>query len=980
MSREGVENGTEDVIFIYKDLSFWGKKVIAGVGVIVMALYLVCGFFQGDVYAAEKRLVKVAFFPMDGYHITGEDGSFGGMDVEYLKAVCAYADWEVQYVVCESWGDALQLLSDRQVDLVGSAQYSAERAEIYQYADLASGYTFGVIATNADGTIAYEDFSAMRGIVFGMVKNYVRREEFLQYLSDNGILHPDIREYESTAELQQALDAGEIDALVHSFTEVREGQRLIGRFAPRPFYYISYPGNDDVMRELNQAIADVRMNQPELEAELMNRFYYSRFDKTALLTTEEKAYIAQTDALTVGYLDGHYPFSYEENGEFKGLSREMLEAGLGMTHTELNYVRMENEHAAHTALADGSIDILAFCTDTEETLDGDRFLSAREYADIPLVLVMEKNRNMGDIRELTTVSNLENKVGEAVDADGIHVRILENQTECLAEVRSGKADAALCDGYLAEHQLRTELQNENLQIKFVFSSDYPISVVVRDSDVLLYGILAKTILTVDSQTVSEYMLKENTYPLANVRTFIQRHSVEIILFLIAVVIAVMIVARHIVRDEKKIRKLMYKDTSMDIWNLNYLIYKGGHELLPDKKANYAVVYLNLSQFRRYNIIYGWSAGERLLELIRDILLEQVDAGTEICARNQGDRFVMLLAYENRDGLMDRLLEIKKQIEKKIYEQTENRMVMQLGIYFIPPRACDLQVAINYANQALEFTGDAAESSIKVYDEELEAAMKERHEREKLLEAADIRRDFVAYYQPKVDIRSGEIVGAEALVRFLNPAEDGAVKAPGFFVPYYEQTGRITEIDLFVCEAACRLLRRRIDEGKRVVPISCNFSRMHFIRPGFTERFEEILSRYELPKELIEVEITETLVVEEMQQRAVKTNMDHLKSAGIRLSIDDFGSGYSSLGVFEQIPAAVVKLDRSFLLNQKDRRRQVAIMRSIVNLTGELEAQIVCEGVETDEDVALMQEIGAYVAQGYYYSKPVTEQEFEAKLG
>lgn len=944
------------------------------------ALYLVCIFFQGDVYAAEKRLVKVAFFPMDGYHITGEDGSYGGMDVEYIKAICAYTGWEVQYVECESWEEALRLLADRQVDLVGSAQYSAERAEIYQYADLASGYTFGVIATNADGTIAYEDFSAMRGITFGVVKNYVRREEFLQYLSDNGVIHPHIREYESTAELQQALDAGEIDAFVHSFTEVREGQRLIGRFAPRPFYYISYPGNDDVMRELNQAIADVRMNQPELEAELMKRFYYSRFDKTALLTTEEKAYIAKTDALTVGYLDGHYPFSYEEDGEFRGLSREMLEAGLGMTNTKLNYVKMENEQQAHAALADGSVDMLAFCTDANGVLAGGEFLAAREYADIPLVLVMDKNSNVGDIRELTTVSNLEDKVGEAVDTDGVRIRILENQTECLTEVRRGKADAALCDGYLAEHQLRTEQQNENLQIKYVFSSDYPISVMVRASDRLLAGILAKTIIDIDTQAVSEYMLRENTYPLANLRTFIQRHSVEIILFLIGVVIVVLIVARHIIRDEKKIRKLMYKDTSMDIWNLNYLIYKGGHELLPNKKADYVVVYLNLSHFRRYNIIYGWSAGERLLEMIRDILLTQVDVAAEICARNQGDRFVMLLSYETKDGLMNRLLELKKQIEKKIYEETENRMVMQMGIYFIPPRENDLQVAIDYANQALEFTGDGAGNSIKVYDENLEAAMKERHEREKLLEAADIRQDFVAYYQPKVDIRNGEIVGAEALVRFLNPAEGGAVKAPGFFVPYYEQTGRIMEIDFFVYEAACKLLRRRIDEGRKVVPISCNFSRMHFIRPGFTERFEEILSSYGISKELIEVEVTETLVVEEMQQRAVKTNMDHLESAGIRLSIDDFGSGYSSLGVFEQIPAAVVKLDRSFLLNQKDRRRQVAIMRSIVNLTGELNAQIVCEGVETDEDVALMREIGAYVAQGFYYSKPVSEQEFEAKLG
>ncbi len=155
--------------------------------------------------------------------------------------------------------------------------------------------------------------------------------------------------------------------------------------------------------------------------------------------------------------------------------------------------------------------------------------------------------------------------------------------------------------------------------------------------------------------------------------------------------------------------------------------------------------------------------------------------------------------------------------------------------------------------------------------------------------------------------------------------------------------------------------------------------MHFIKPDFPEKFEAVLQKYQIPKELIEVEITETIVVEELQQQLVKGTLDMLRDRGVRLSIDDFGSGYSSLGIFEQIPASVIKLDRSFLLNQKDRGRQIKIMKSIVNLAQELDAQIVCEGVETDKDVELMQEIGAYVAQGYRYARPVPEAEFEKKL-
>ena len=280
--------------------------------------------------------------------------------LEYLDELCQFANWEIEYVECDSWDEALKLLSNKQVDLVGTAQYSAERAAIYQYADLSSGYTFGIIATNADSSLAYEDFEAMKEITFGMVKTYVRRDEFLHYLSDNGISSPKIREYNSTAKLQEALDNGEIDAMVHTFMEIKEGQRLIGRFAPRPFYYITYPGNDDVMRELNYAIADLKMDNPELETKLMNEFYQSRLDKTIVFTTEEKQYIADTQAITVGYFDGYYPFLYEDEGECRGLTRDLMEGAAAVAGLTLSWHKVTNLQEAYTALNNKTIDVLSY--------------------------------------------------------------------------------------------------------------------------------------------------------------------------------------------------------------------------------------------------------------------------------------------------------------------------------------------------------------------------------------------------------------------------------------------------------------------------------------------------------------------------------------------------------------------------------------------------------------------------------------------
>lgn len=945
-------------------------------------LWMLCFIFVvsgRDIYAAEDRVVKVAFFPMDGYHIINEDGNYDGMDVAYLNALCEYTDWEIEYVPCDSWEEALQLLSNQKVDLVGSAQYSAERAQIYQYADLASGYTFGVIATNPESTIAYEDFTAMQQITFGMVENYVRKNEFIQYLRDHGINAPSVIEYPSTAALQDALSAGEIDALVHTFTEVKEGQRLIGRFAPKPFYYITYQGNDDVMRELNLATADLKMNRPELETELMNKFYYSRFDKTSLLTTRENEYIAAQKKVVIGYLDGFYPFSYEEDGEFKGLTRELVENGICEAGLEAEYRKMQDRMAARTALQNGEIDILAYCADTEDVLNEYQLTKACDYANVPLVVVTEKDRDIEAIDTLATVSFLTDKVGEAVQTEVTKVLTYDTQQECIDVLKEAAVDAVFCDGYLAEYLLRTEFHYENLQIKNVFSSEHKISMAIREEDKLLMNIIKKTIPTIDSKRINMYMLKENTYPLVSIINFVQKYSLWIISVLIICIIMVIVVALHMIRDSQKIQKLMYQDAKIDIWNLNYLIYWGEHKLLPERKTKYAVAYLNLDQFRRYNIIYGWNAGEHLLEGIAEILVKNTDTKTEICARDQGDRFVMLLSYTAKDAFVERVQTIKGDVEKWIVADTDNHMMLKIGVYYLPEDGSDLRLAVNYANQALEYSGNNNDNEIKTYNEGLESLIRERHEREKLLDSVDINKDFVAYYQPKVDIRNGKIVGAEALVRFLDPTAGGAVRAPGFFVPYYEQIGRITEIDFFVFESVCKMLRRRLDAGLPVVTISCNFSRMHFIKPGFPEHFMEILDRYQISKDLIEIEITETLIVEELQQHMVKQTLDGLKEKGIRLSIDDFGAGYSSLGIFEQIPASVIKLDRSFLLNQEDHNRQVKIMRGIVKLGEELEAQIVCEGVETEEDVTLMKEIGANVAQGYFYSKPIPEAAFEEKL-
>ena len=207
-------------------------------------------FWSGTAKASNtKRTVKVGFFPMQGYNDIDENGNVSGMDVDYLEEVCRYTGWEIEYVQCGSWDDALKKLEEHKVDLVGSAQYSGARAAKYRYASLASGYTYGMLAVKGDSLYAYEDFDQMKDLTYGMVESYVRKPEFMQYMSAHGIVDFELKTYENTAALANALETGEIDVFVHSFMEIRDGWRVMGRFAPMPFYYITYQGNDELLME-----------------------------------------------------------------------------------------------------------------------------------------------------------------------------------------------------------------------------------------------------------------------------------------------------------------------------------------------------------------------------------------------------------------------------------------------------------------------------------------------------------------------------------------------------------------------------------------------------------------------------------------------------------------------------------------------------------------------------------------------------------
>ena len=679
--------------------------------------------------------------------------------------------------------------------------------------------------------------------------------------------------------------------------------------------------------------------------------------------------------LKVGYVDDFYPFSYDNMGTFEGLTRRTFDAMVAKYGFKFEYYGYDRISEANKALEQGDIDIIAYYGGTKESLKKYNLTVTEKYATAPLVIIKKEQSKKDQPNICATVHYLYEETTSGINTEKYAIEMLNSERACLDEVAEDRAKITVCNGYLSQYLLSNDISYNELAITTVLNVDYEVCAAVSEDRTDLLELLNMTIPYISDRVINEFSLESTSSTAVNMRFFADKYGRIVLWITFFAMIAVIIVAHRMVRSSQRLQKLLYMDAQMNIWNLNYIRHIGAKKLLnSDSKANYALCCINLGKFRRINLVYGFDKGTAVLELLIKTFRSKLDDKKDIYCRDHGDKFVIMLRYKDEKHLRERLREIIEDADRRIFEVTDTHIPIQIGVYEIEPNV-EISLAIDYALQAMGTVRDSKVSEIRIYDEALKQQIKESHEKQRELDEKSATEDFLTYYQAKVDIHTGEVVGAEALVRMKDPHDSEKVVSPGVFVPYYEQTGFITQIDFFVFEDVCRMLAERIKEGKPVVTVSVNFSRLHFIKKDFPDKVEAMLKKYNIPKDLIEVEITETLAIGQLQDEIIQETVDELERRGIRISIDDFGSGYSSLGIIEKIPAAVIKLDRSFLINHKDRNRQITLMRGIVGMATDLEAQIVCEGVETDEDIALMKIIGASVAQGYYYSKPSPQKVF-----
>ncbi len=460
-------------------------------------------------------------------------------------------------------------------------------------------------------------------------------------------------------------------------------------------------------------------------------------------------------------------------------------------------------------------------------------------------------------------------------------------------------------------------------------------------------------------------------------SIVQSTTNNIIIVTIAISIAITLVVaifgyminsaqRHTLEE---IEKVAYTSQLTEISTLVKFKLDAQDFLLAHASKRFLLIKFDVENFRLVNESLGVAMGDEILKCMAKAI-DYKSSYACIKAHIHADEFLVMLAY-TEENVRSWHEDYSKRVLEMLGDKVHYNIRIVAGYYYFDTLSIDdISTAIERVNIAHHYAKET-KSLLSVYSEEfLESAIKKK-DIENNMEAALKNGEFIMVLQPELDLQTGKLFGAEALVRWQR--ECGLVR-PDEFIPVFEQNGFILKLDMYMFEQACKYLQAWISEGRKPFAISVNFSRKHLYSTDFISSLLSICEQYNVATKYLGIEITETSMLS--NEGDLISLMHQLKEKNFKVLMDDFGSGYSSLGLLKNIPLDVLKLDKSFFANIEQEERSISIVRSVIQLAKNLNIKTIAEGVETLETMKALKQMECDIVQGYYYAKPMLKEELK----
>lgn len=833
--------------------------------------------------------------------------------------------------------------------------------------------TISVSSTGKYSDLSYGDEYEIRKLSIGYL--FDDEQDFFTNnggFAINGLSSATFTSYATESALQTALQSGKIDAVVKNCFAHWNNESVVYRFNSAPCYFAVRSQNTKLANEIQSALSDIISYYPTFAGDMYDKYITNYGSLNYTLSKEEALFVKDNPRLTIAYnLETDFMHAWDEKNEtLNGAAADIFNEISKYTGLEVKVVGINGLTQCIQQLRDGKVGAVFGGVPPDGISDYSGGLITSPVTSSPLVLLGKEGTSADNISTITIVGN-NPSVRNTVTSFYPNAKITPlTSSDIASDHVMHRGYDAFCTGANTAIYLMTRSDNK-LELLRTFPTSVSECFAINKLQPELYSVIEKALSQINRGTGSAEIYNLIT----SVKTA-KPQDPGIIMMNITILLAfVVLLFGYILLSTMENRRRADVDALTGGRNKRRFIKDAQRAAKKFEPENLAVAVLDIDKFKFVNERIGFDEGSRVLTRLHNTISDNIKKG-EVFARIVNDSFAITMINASDMELTTRLNEIFTEFSRRNSAHISLPMTFSAGICRLgeckQKGVVDPNIAIDRCSIAKKSVKDRRGNGIAFYDGKLRDKELREKDYENEMPNALKNHEFSCFLQPKYGTKSRHIEGAEALIRWQSK-EFGFVY-PSDFIPLSEKNGFVVELDFFILEEVCRLMRKWLDNGLEPVVVSVNQSRLHLDEPDYIGKLRDIVDKYNVPYKYIELELTESVFTENAELM-IKT-MQKLHDVGFKLSIDDFGSGYSSLNMLKDMPADVVKIDREFFNTTANTQKGRAVISSVVDLANNLNMKVISEGVETEEQVEFLADIGCHLVQGFFFAKPMTVKDFE----
>lgn len=915
---------------------------------------------------SDVQVIKIGYLEGDGtFNLHQVQGS-EGYGYEYYNGIIQHTqgNYEIEFVECT--GDTkFDMLKNGEVDLLTciSAHDMAENSFLYSTIPFASREVY---LTNLATTVTpYNDLSFIDNSTIAIPESSSLLSYLEKFIETNNlnVTLVDLNTSSYLGSLTEKL----YDYAVGTSMSIEIGLKPVAGLGVQDVYCVASEENQALMDDINYAMQYIDSSILMYQEQLYLKYFAENIAKSTVISTEQYELLHSQDSYIVAVTDNYIPFSYfDSKGEISGFSVDVMDEIASQLGINATFVIVDSETESSTYY-DMSMSL------TQSTLDAN---VSESYYQIPFILVYY-DVDQFNFQKL----GIPVTYGEAIDlftnvVTGFDLSIYDDIYALKDAFSKHEIDGMLLTSN-ALNMLRNDIDYENFYLAPIGTS---LNLRITFADHMhpeKISAINSVIQELDLAQL-EYSLLSHSTTTAEVRAsffdIIMNNPTLAVLFIVTVFASVLMsIVINQKRKKEALEALIDFDTITSLHTENKF-KRLAYDLMkenPDK--SYSILSVDIDNFKYINEVYGYETGTKVIEFIAS-LFPSFFGKDSISARRFSDNFIVFIESDKAEKTAmaitpDNFPDCQNFVVENLGE--DYVFNLSFGVVDVRHKKDDLTNLIDCANIARAKGKKTYGMTLNRYTDHMRFETENNNVIVGLMEQAIVNQEFVMRYQPKVSLENPDnITGAEALVRWI---KDGDIVPPDSFIPIFEKNGFIIKLDYYVADTVCKFIGENMRRYTDFPVISLNLSSLTLMEEDLVQKLFAILEKHNVPASMVDLEITESAMVDGFDV-AIEC-IAQMREAGFTVSMDDFGTGVSSLNRLKDIPIDVLKIDRGFLTDTLDDSKGIAIIKNVINLATDLSLETIAEGIETSEQHILLRDLGCDIGQGFLFHRPQNKDDY-----